>query len=513
MQTMNNIYRYMALLAFIAVICVSCQKDTSEWAPTDTKNVMIELSVSASELTRATPTDVEKTINSLHIYAFSGDKMAGYVSRTFTAPGTPFYMDLELPETGTHNVDFYAVANEGEMVGDDNAVVTLKDKMTKAELEAIRFTSLNTGNVLPMYAKQTEAINVDNISNATNTIEGHEGHFMLTQKIAFQLTRPIVKLSVYAAKTAGASNNPQISEVELLNEGTRQYNYLYPQSNDVLQAIPSRANNHMLQSTTVTITKEITNGTEAAKDPANYDEVSIGKYLFEVPFGSNAWNISSGHPNAAVLHVEYAAGGGHEIKHAYINLPKLQRNHHVKVCILINAEGQIEVNYDVADWDDHSMPGYHFEYPTHSYLRESIPTTPEEMTVPASGPATMKENTPFKGYFQMTKPATDAWAPTLLGLNGSNCEIRVFEQGTGNEVTQSNWPIPASDKWYRIEVWPLDGGKMPVDGEVDLAISYTATGLTESEFLLINGSSQSFYWPYSGTSAQDANYVIITMVN
>lgn len=509
MQTMNNIYKSMALWAFMAIICVSCQKEFGEWTPVNTKSVMIELSVSASELTRATPTDAEKTINSLRIYAFSGDKMAGYVSRTSTAPGTPFYMDLELPETGTHNVDFYAVANEGEMIGDENAVVTLKDKMTKAELEAIRFTSLNTGNVLPMYAKQTEAINVDNVSNTANTIEGHEGHFMLTQTIAFQLTRPIVKLSVYAAKTAGASNNPQISKVELLSGGTRQYNYLYPQSDAVLQAIPSRANNRELQSATVTITKEIAKGTQAAEDPANYDEVTIENYLSEIPFGATAWDVPS--DNAAALHVEYAAGESHKVKQAYIYLPELQRNHHVKVCALINAEGQIVVNYEVADWDDHSMPGYHFEYPTHSYLRESIPTTPEEMTAPPSGPATMKENTPFKGYFQMTKPATDAWTPTLLGLNGSNCEILVYEGNTNTQVTER--PIPASDKWYRIEVWPLDGGKMPVGDEVNLAISYTATGLTESEFLLVNGSSQSFYWPYSGTSAQDANYVIITMEN
>ncbi len=512
MQTMNNIYRHIALLAFMAVICVSCQKDASEWAPVDTKSVMLELSVSASELTRATPTEAEKTINSLRVYAFSGDKLAGYVYRTSTEPGTPFYMDLELPETGVHAVDFYLIANEDVMVN-ENAAVSLKDEMTKAELEAIRFTSFSAGNVLPMYAKQTEAIDVDAVSNVANTMEGHEGHYMLAQTIAFKLTRPIVKLSVYAAKTDGASSNPQISKVELQSGGTRQYNYLYPQTDAVLEAILSGANNHVLHSTTVTIAKEITKGTPEAENPANYDEVTIGNYLMEVPFGAEVWNVSSGNDNAPVLHVEYAAGEGHEVKHAYIYLPELQRNHHVKVCILISVEGQIEVNYDVADWDDHSMPDYHFEYPTHSYLRELIPATPEEMTVLPSGPATMKENTPFEGYFQMTKPVTDAWTPTLLGLNGSNCEIRVFEHGTDNEVIQSNWPIPASDKWYRIEVWPLDGGKMPIDGEVNLAISYTATGLTESEFLLINGSSQSFYWPYSGTSTQDANYVIITMVN
>ena len=120
----------------------------------------------------------------------------------------------------------------------------------------------------------------------------------------------------------------------------------------------------------------------------------------------------------------------------------------------------------------------------------------------------MAENNPFKGYFQMTQPDNDAWTPTLLGLNGADSEIRVYEVNTGTEVT--TFPIPASDKWYRIEVWPL-AGKMEVYEEVMLGISYTASGLTESEFLLINGSSFEYYWPYGGTSRQDAEYVIITM--
>ena len=110
----------------------------------------------------------------------------------------------------------------------------------------------------------------------------------------------------------------------------------------------------------------------------------------------------------------------------------------------------------------------------------------------------------------MSKPANDAWTPTLLGLNGSNCEIIVYDVESGDEVT--SFPIPASEKWYRVEVWAL-GGKMDVGKEVMLAISYLASGLSESEFLLINGSNLDFYWPYPGATKQDANYVIITMVN
>ena len=509
MQTMNNIYKYFALLAITALVCVSCQKENDEWMPSGRKNVMIELSVEAAELTRATPTDMEKSINSLRIYAFSEGRQAGYIYRAATAPGTPFYMDLELPENGVYDVDFYLIANELEMT-DGNATLQLNENMTKAQLEAIRFTGISKREALPLYAKKTAAINVDEVNNMLNTEEGHENHSVLTQSIAFELERPITKLSVYAAKVTGAESTPQISKVELLDGGTRQYNYLYPQTEEVLAAIPSSDNNRILLNTVVQINQEVTKGSTEAKDPTNYNEQMVGVYLPEVSFGATTWDVPSGNNKAAVLRVEYALGAGQEIRNAFIYLPKLQRNHHVKVCILINAEGQLIVNYDVAKWDDYVMPDYRFDYPTHSYLMEAIPTTGTESTVPSVA-ATMKETVPFKGYFQMTQPAIDAWTPTLLGLNASNCEVRVFESDTNTEVL--TFPIAASDKWYRIEVWSLGGGKMPVGEEVNLAISYKATGLTESEFLLINGSAQNFYWPYGGTSAQDANYVIITMVN
>ena len=46
-----------------------------------------------------------------------------------------------------------------------------------------------------------------------------------------------------------------------------------------------------------------------------------------------------------------------------------------------------------------------------------------------------------------------------------------------------------------------------------LAITYRAAGFDTVDYMMVNGTDQNFYWPYSGTSAQDAEYVIITMVN
>jgi hypothetical protein len=112
----------------------------------------------------------------------------------------------------------------------------------------------------------------------------------------------------------------------------------------------------------------------------------------------------------------------------------------------------------------------------------------------------------------MSYPENDSWTPTLLGLNASDCTVRVYDYTGQIEVYRDEWPIAASDDWYRIEVTPNEG-HMSAGDEVNLAISYRAAGFEKNEFMMINGTDQSFYWPYAGTSQQDTDYVIITMVN
>jgi hypothetical protein len=472
------------------------------------KSVTLEFSVTAEDVSRSTPTSMESAINSLRIYAFYNDKSVGYLYREITTSGVAHYLDLQLPESGKHNVEFYLIANEAEMAA-ENGVVALSEGMSKADLEKIVFTGIRHGASLPMYDKRVEEIDVDAILAAANSEAGHEGHYLLSQKVEFQLSRPIAKLSLYGAKVSGATANPQIHKVEFLAGGTRQYNYLFPQDAALLDEIPSRANNRSMLESVVNDTDEVIKGDAMAQDPENYTVVVAGEYLSEVAVGASAWNTPSGSDNAGELRIEYSLGEGHAVRNGFVYLPAIQRNHHIKVCVLFSADGDLVVNYDVAEWEDNSMLYYHFDYPTHSYLMESLPTT-ENIESNPSGAATMRENEPFKGFFQMTKPSNDAWTPTLLGLNGGNCEIIVYDIESGDEVT--TFPIPASDKWYRIEVWPLVN-KMDIGQETMLAISYKASGLSESEFLLINGSNLNYYWPYSGSTAQDANYVIITMVN
>ena len=149
MHRITHIIKNTALCFLAAMLTVSCLSE-KEGPSSERQNVMIQMSVSTGAQTKAQSTEEEETINSLRVYAFYGDKLAGFTKRQATALDEPFYMDLELPQTGTCNVAFYLIANEAEMA-DQEGTVQLSNNMTKAQLESIRFTGLVHRNILPMY--------------------------------------------------------------------------------------------------------------------------------------------------------------------------------------------------------------------------------------------------------------------------------------------------------------------------------------------------------------------------
>ena len=156
------------------------------------------------------------------------------------------------------------------------------------------------------------------------------------------------------------------------------------------------------------------------------------------------------------------------------------------------------------------MSDWYFDYPTHTYLWHFPPATEEDFFKKPNRAATMSESVPFEGYFQMTYPESDKWIPTLEGLHSSDADINVYNVRTNEKVFSSKnpAPLPVSEDWFRIEVVP-QAGHMALGEIVNLAITYTPGGLSESEYLLINGSYPDFFW--NGSTSE--NYVTITMVN
>ena len=342
MFKVDNIIKNTFLFIFAAMLPVGCQLE-KDGPSVERESVMIEMNVTADQMTKAlyeedveNPTAMESVINTLRVYAFYGNALAGYTERQATDFGQSFYMDLSLPAEGSHKVDFYLVANEAEMALENNAV-TLSENMTKSQLEALKFTSLMHRTSLPMYCRQEENVNVDNVTANVSPESGHEGHLILAQKVTFRLSRSLAKLSLYAAKVQGASSDPRIHSVELLAAGTREFSYLFPQTDDVLKAVVARANNRTLLEQIVPVTKAVAKGTPAAEDPASYTPVVNGVYLPEVAEGipysqSFQWNVSSGDSREAVLNVRYTLDEGQDIRNGYIYLPRILRNNHIKIC-------------------------------------------------------------------------------------------------------------------------------------------------------------------------------------
>ena len=499
MRKINNIIFNIGLCLMAAAVSVSCLAE-KDGPSARQQNVMMEINVSVGAMTKADLTSSEEQIKSLRVYAFHGERLAGYAGWTESVPANKLYMDLVLPESGIADLTFYAIANEGQM-SYENGVLQLADNMTKAQLEAIRYTGLESDVCLPMYYKGTHSINAGAVTTA------QDGHYVLTDKVNIRLERSLAKISVYTA-AASQGFELQINTIKLLAGGTRIYSHLFPQSKEVLMGMASRVEARVLHSSEVEVSKVVLSGTPAADLPENYDEVMTGQYLPEVPYKAVA---GAANEKAAVLYVEYGIGTDQkQVQHGYVYLPEIVRNTHYKVCIIVKAEGQILVNIDVAPWVDAEDTERDIDYPTHSYIMNQVPVEGRPYPEAPALQATMSESSAFTGYFQMTYPASEKWTPTLTGNYAAVNDVEVYEyKPSGDYLPQDKLPFPisASDKWYTIKVIPHDD--MPISETVQLAISYTGGGFTEAEFLLINGSAKEYYWPGS----QDCNYITITMVN
>ena len=196
MQNITNILKKTALAIIAAAISSGCIFEKYEVS--GLQNVMIQLNVSTDVETKATqaPSSDEMNINTLRIYAFRGDKLCGHYYQSSAYAG-PVLMDLELPD-GESDVDFYLIANEAEMAY-ENGQVSLTGKMSRQQLEDVKFTALVHSQALPMYCKRTEIIDASDFTAHSAAQSGHEAQLKLNQQVDFILTRSLAKLSVVCA--------------------------------------------------------------------------------------------------------------------------------------------------------------------------------------------------------------------------------------------------------------------------------------------------------------------------
>lgn len=479
---------------FMAFVMLSCVE--REQLDADERNVMLQVALDVDKGTKATPTDIEKTINSVRIYAYREDtgRQIGHYYRGI-ASDEPIYMDLALPQRGQYAVEFYVVVNETSVLLSEGFSFT--EKMTREKVRAVCFNGIDNSGTIPFYCMHTETINVDNVTPDQNTVLDHLGHDILVQKVTFSLSSSLSKLSVYAAMAEGVAATT-VHYVGILKGGLRQHVYFLPPDEDVLADIPSRAVGRDLMVNESVLTK---NAAEGSQNSSDYDMLVSDHYISEVEVGSESLDVKTD-DRQLTIHVQYSVGEGGELRNGYIYMPEIKRGTHYKILLLITSEGRIILAYTVADWDLADMTELWFDYPSHSVIEYDIDGEKPQ------APAQMSVDKPFKGYFRMSYPASETWRPAVLGDNAGRASVKVYRNL--EEVTP---PVAADpDNWYRIEVTPdpdLEVGK-----EVSLAITYSPDFSVNShyEFLLINGSQNNWYWPYEGVSVQDANKVIITVV-
>lgn len=477
------------LAAFVLSGCAKIGHEQTE------KLVTLQISLEAKGMTKSQPSDAERSIGSVRIYAYRKDtgSRVGHYYRG-TASSEPIYMDLALPERGQYEVDFFIFVNETAVRLPEDFAFT--ENLSRDILRQARFTSVSQDGVIPLYCEDSATINVEDVYDNLSTLPGHEGHQVLVQKMEFTLSSSVAKLSVYAAMAEGVSSS-KIHYVGILKGGLRQYVHFLPVDDQTLASVPERAVGRDLMTSEMLLTKHAAHGSENTDD---YNLLVADHYIPETEVGSEFLDVKASDRQATV-HVQYSVGEGGELRNGYIYLPRINRSTHYNVCLLITSEGRIILSYKVAPWDKVDMNELWFDYPTHSFIEDDV-----EGEKP-SAPATMSHDKPFVGYFKMSYPSTETWRPTIIGDDVKKADVKVY-----NGLTPVEPPVMADDKnWYRIEVTPHDD--LLPGSEVELGITYSPDFSVNGqyEFLLINGSQNNWYWPYEGESAQDANKVIITV--
>ena len=367
MKTIGNIIKNSLLVFFVWVMVTSCIFEKMNNSD-KLQSVFIQVNVNADEMTKSTPAleaGAETAIKSLRIYAFYNGELSGHFLRESISTD-PIIMDLLLPYSGTHNVDFYVIANEAAIDAATGSPAIGKGT-TQEQLKAICMKGIDnpSTNGLPMFYNEVVGINVDNIKTPTDDL--HEEHYWLVQQLDVDLVRPVSKIGVYVAEVEQGSavyetTSPKltITDVQISNVIARGY----------LFDINTAANytSDFTSNTDVQIVNVIgeQNG-NAISNSDNYTEVVSPRYFFENGSGGNDWrsgtvesstDFSQVAGGAMLVKIGYSFDSGATSQYVYVKMPEIERNVFYKVmCRFSPVGGHQETLISINEWN----------YSTHTY--------------------------------------------------------------------------------------------------------------------------------------------------
>ena len=240
------------------------------------------------------------------------------------------------------------------------------------------------------------------------------------------------------------------------------------------------------------------------------------RFLYENAAACNFSNNSEYEPsgNGYYYKVVYEAAGQEHTR--YVGIPyAVTRNHDYQVTASISADGQIDVAYTVAEWEDVKWE-IDFDVPQHSLLMTSpsdyaaAPTKAPTLYYSGANDATGA----FVAYFKMDSPVGAKWKPTFAG-SADKFAVEVYSRydKNGNPASDyihkvDDFIAPKEGEYYKIVVRALNADN--IGGIVKLGIVYTPLwNPTATPLVIINKGSQhnGLYYPYdwSTTGSTDDN--------
>ena len=146
--------------------------------------------------------------------------------------------------------------------------------------------------------------------------------------------------------------------------------------------------------------------------------------------------------------IEYTVDNNQPITR-YVAIPNaILRNRDYQVHALVRADGQIDVNYVVAEWDDVEW-NLDFDAPVHTQLLTSADIN---ATAPNSAPVVYFDNSDdtgekgaFTGYFMMEGPLGVTWKPTLTNASADDYQVRVYTNIDKNGAAHADYDILVTD--------------------------------------------------------------------
>lgn len=201
------------------------------------------------------------------------------------------------------------------------------------------------------------------------------------------------------------------------------------------------------------------------------------------------------------------AANGKQTGTNYVPLPPTVRNvlHNVNATFTVDTDGKVTLTYTVAGWVDGGEHSLNFTYPTFSVTAVKTTTNGQlDYSKPtAYFDGTNNEEGAFEFEFTVTAPVDTNKKYTITLSNATDFAYKVY-QGS-SEVTD----IVASDKPYRIKIYPTQSLNQNTPQTTSVSITHQASWTGASEKLLINTTSGGTLWQDSG---DDRQAILITQI-